>query len=158
MPAVRHAVKLLLLDQMDRLLLIEAIEGEGHTPVWCPVGGGIESGEDLHDAARREAAEETGLRHLNLGAEVWWRHHVYSWRGRETDVHERWLLARADHFIPSTAGLTAEEQSCILGYRWWTAEELAATSERVFPPDLGIRLRTLLRTGLPASPIDISQM
>jgi 8-oxo-dGTP pyrophosphatase MutT (NUDIX family) len=157
MLTVRHAVKVLLLDPKDRVLLLEATERKGRTPVWCPVGGGIEDGEDLHDAARREVAEETGLHNVHLGAEVWRRRHMYSWRGRETDVHERWLVARTDHFIPSTAGMTAEEQNCVTDFRWWTAEELATTSERVFPPDLGTRLRTSLQAGLPAFPIDIGQ-
>jgi hypothetical protein len=52
--------------------------------------------------------------------------------------------------------LTDDEQTYITGFRWWTADELASTTEQVFPPDLGTRLQALLRDGPPRSPIDIS--
>lgn len=153
--AVRWAVKVLLLDESDRLLLLRGEEKAGDEPVWFPVGGGIESGEDAVAAVLREIAEETGCREVRMGPEVWHRRHLYVWRGTETETDERWFVARTAHFTPSLQSLTDEERSYIIGSRWWSVEELVSTADPVLPPDLGVRLRDLLRDGVPMSPIDI---
>jgi 8-oxo-dGTP pyrophosphatase MutT (NUDIX family) len=150
-------VKVLLLDESDRLLLLRGDELADGQSVWFPVGGGVEDGEDAVTAGLREIDEETGQHEVRMGPEVWRRRHLYSWRGTQTDTHERWFVARTQHFTPSPQALTEEEQTYITGFRWWTAEELASTTEQVFPPDLGPRLQALLRNGPPPSPIDISQ-
>jgi hypothetical protein len=55
----------------------------------------------------------------------------------------------------------AYEWNCIAaptpgyGRRVWSADELRATTDSVFPPDLGERLARLLVEGCPAAPIDI---
>jgi 8-oxo-dGTP pyrophosphatase MutT (NUDIX family) len=72
-PTIRHAVRVLLLDEHDRLLLFRAEDPGTGAVFWFPAGGGIEDGEDAVAAARREVAEETGLTDLQLEAEVWHR-------------------------------------------------------------------------------------
>ncbi len=153
---VRHSVKVLLLDERSHLLLLRAVDQATGATVWYPVGGGLEEGESVHSAARREVAEETGLADVDLGPEVWRRRHVYSWRGRDTANRERWLLARVPHFEPSFDGMTSDEQKEVTGFRWWTPTELATTAETIFPPDLGERLVTLLSGPPPETPVDIS--
>jgi hypothetical protein len=71
------------------------------------------------------------------------------------DVHEDWLCCRVRHFEPAPAQPSDFESETIVGFRWWTVEELRATEESVFPPDLGERLATLQTAGYPATPIDI---
>jgi len=45
-----------------RVLLLHAPDVPGkHPPLWQPVSGGIEAGEDARDACRREVHEEAGL-------------------------------------------------------------------------------------------------
>src|SRR4051794_8736092 len=61
---VRHVVRVLLLDEQDRLLLFRS----GRRAWWQPPGGGIERREDVRAAAAREILEETGLAQLDLGA------------------------------------------------------------------------------------------
>lgn len=65
-PTIRHAVRVLLLDEHDRLLLFRAEDPGTGAVFWFPAGGGIEDGEDAVAAARREVAEETGLTDLQL--------------------------------------------------------------------------------------------
>ena len=72
-------------------------------------------------------------------------------------AYERWFVARTLHFTPTPQALTEDEQSYLTGFRWWTAEELVSTTERVFPPDPGAHLTELLRDGVPASPVDIGE-
>ncbi|MEO3939250.1 NUDIX domain-containing protein [Dermatophilaceae bacterium Soc4.6] len=54
-----QAVKVLLLDESDRLLLLRGSE-HGQRQFWFPVGGGVEAGEEPGAACLREIAEETG--------------------------------------------------------------------------------------------------
>lgn len=67
---MRDAVRLILIDRADRLLLLKA-EGPdiGHV-FWLTPGGGVETGESFMAAARRELLEETGLR-CTIGPLVW---------------------------------------------------------------------------------------
>jgi ADP-ribose pyrophosphatase YjhB (NUDIX family) len=49
-------------DDADRVLLVRASARSHHEGRWFLPGGGVHHGEDPADAARREVAEETGLR------------------------------------------------------------------------------------------------
>jgi 8-oxo-dGTP pyrophosphatase MutT (NUDIX family) len=140
----RLAVKLLLLDADDRLLLIHARDPKSHAECWYPVGGGVEPGESLQAAAAREAHEETGLTDLPTGTPVWRRDHRYEFNGQAFDVHEEWLLRRVDHFTPAPANLTPYEARTILDFHWWNAQQLTDTTETIYPPQLGQLLTDLL--------------
>ncbi|WP_427889285.1 NUDIX hydrolase [Kribbella sp. GL6] len=142
---VRQAVKLLLLDPDDRLLLIHSRNADGS--YWYPVGGGVEPGESLQQAAAREAYEETGLRDLAVGTQVWCRDHTYEYEDQRYDVHEEWLLHRVDHFDPTPAELSPYEARTILGFRWWSTADLETTRDTVYPPNLSRLLTTLLTDG-----------
>ena len=150
-------MKLLLLDEEDRVLLIHSRDPVSGAACWYPVGGGVEPGETLQEAAAREATEETGLARLPLGEPVWTRDHTYSYAGREVEVHEDWLLHRVARFDPAPAGLTEYERRTIRGFRWWSTEELTTTTETVFPPRLGRLLSGLVREGVPSIPTDITE-
>jgi 8-oxo-dGTP pyrophosphatase MutT (NUDIX family) len=101
-PQMRHAVRVLLLDDRDRVLLFRSEQPETATPFWFPAGGGLEDGEDARAAAVREVAEETGLVDVELGPEVWHRRHVFSWHGVLWDQRER-CSSRASHTSSPTA-------------------------------------------------------
>jgi 8-oxo-dGTP pyrophosphatase MutT (NUDIX family) len=148
-------VKLVLLDESDRMLLINAADPSSGELHWYPVGGGVEAGESLQEAACREAREEVGLLWLPPGTPVWTRDHTYSFDGRSIEVHEDWLLHRVPHFEPAPAALSDYEARTVRGFRWWYADELAQTGDTVFPPDLGVRLAALLRDGPAGRPVDI---
>jgi 8-oxo-dGTP pyrophosphatase MutT (NUDIX family) len=152
----RQAVKLLLLDEDDRLLLIHSRDPRTGVECWYPVGGGIEAGESLQDAAVREAYEETGLCDLPVGTPVWWRDHTYEYDDRRYDVHEEWLLHRVAHFDPTPAALTEYESRTIAGFRWWSPDELRRTTATVFPPQLGCLLIDLLTRGIPSTPVNLT--
>jgi ADP-ribose pyrophosphatase YjhB (NUDIX family) len=152
---VRHSVRVLLLDEDERVLLFRGVQPDTGAAFWFPPGGGIEEGEDAAAAARREIAEETGLRALEIGPEVWRRRHVFTWRGVELDQRERWFVAQVAHFQVARGGMTATEQEDLTEARWWSAAELEATTDELVPRALASHLRALLADGPPAEPIDV---
>lgn len=154
-PTIRHAVRVLLLDESDSLLLFRAVDPTDGTVFWFPAGGGVEDGEDVAAAARREVAEETGLSDLRLGAEVWHRRHVFTWRGAELDQRERWFIGRVARFEPNGEAMTETEKVDLKECRWWTLPELEATTDLLTPRDLAMRLRSLLTDGPPAHPVRV---
>jgi ADP-ribose pyrophosphatase YjhB (NUDIX family) len=154
---VRLSVKLLLLDEENHVLLIHAKDPHTREECWYPVGGGVELGETLQQAASREAREETGLKALPEGSPVWTRDHTYRFNGRVMEVHEEWLLHSVQRFDPAPAHLSDYEARSILGFRWWRVEDLMQTADTVYPPRLGQRLSTLLQDGIPPVQIDITE-
>ena len=54
-----------------------------------------------------------------------------------------------------TSGFDEIEQRAVLGHRWWTVPDLAATEDTVHPAALPARLVDLLVAGPPASPLDL---
>lgn len=150
-------VKLLLMDEEHRVLLICATDPHSGNRCWYPVGGGVETGESLQQAASREAHEETGLLELPIGSPVWTREHTYHYDGRTVDVHEDWLLHNVQHFDPRPASLSEYETKTFVGFRWWQTDELSRATDTVFPPKLGDLLSALRRDGLPRVPVDITE-
>jgi 8-oxo-dGTP diphosphatase len=57
---------LLLLEREGRLLLVRGAPHKWWAGRWNGLGGGVQPGEDILSAARREAREETGLEPENL--------------------------------------------------------------------------------------------
>ena len=144
-----------MLDAHDSLLLFRAVDAEHGRVFWFPAGGGVEDGEDVEAAAKREVSEETGLTDLQLGPEVWHRRHVFTWRGVELDQRERWFVAHVARFEPDAGAMTETEKLDIKECRWWTLEELDATHDLLTPRDLPRRLRSLLADGPPEHPIEL---
>jgi ADP-ribose pyrophosphatase YjhB (NUDIX family) len=154
-PQLRHAVRVLLLDEEERLLLLQGEEPETGVAFWFPPGGGLHEGENVRAAAVREVEEEVGLVEFVLGPEVWTRRHVFTWRAVRWDQRERWFIARVAHFEPNGAGMTEAEKGDVTAWRWWTLAELAATTDDLVPRGLAAHLRSLLADGPPANPIDV---
>lgn len=153
---IRPTARVLLVDENDRVLLFR---GENpNTPdirYWFPTGGGIESGENPSEAARREVKEETGLDNFVLGPHIWNRRHVFTFYGKEQDVREVWFFARVKGFEIDTKGFSDEELRVVKEHKWWTLEEMEATKDFLTPRDLAKLFRGLLENGLPTEPIEV---
>jgi 8-oxo-dGTP pyrophosphatase MutT (NUDIX family) len=156
-PPIRPTVRVLILDEIDRVLLFR-----GQDPLtpeirfWFPAGGGIELDETAEVAAHREVWEETGLASFDLGPHIWNRRHVFSFYGSTQDVRETWFFARVPSFEIDTSRFTEVEREVIKENRWWTQHELKTTTDVLTPRDLANLVQNLLINGLPQTPITVA--
>jgi double-stranded uracil-DNA glycosylase len=151
-PADRVAARALVLDEEGRTLLVQFRDDNGQV-WWATPGGGIDDGEDVESALRRELAEELGLDAFKLGPEIWTREHTFAWRGSMLRQRERiWLVEVPQHEPAPRVDLAAE---LVADVRWWTPAELAATTEQLVPRRLPELLRELVESGPPSEPIDV---
>ena len=152
---IRPAVRAVLLDPADRVLLVRFEFPD--SGLWATPGGGIDEGESPERAILRELDEEVGLDEVELGPWIWTREHVFpfvdgSWDGQA----ERYVLVRTPAFEP-VPRFTPEQLRAeyVTGMRWWTPEELLASDELFAPRRLPELVAALLRDGPPGEPVDV---
>jgi 8-oxo-dGTP pyrophosphatase MutT (NUDIX family) len=142
----RPTARVLLLDAQDRILLMKGrLPSDPTGPgAWFTVGGGVEPGETMEQAAMREVVEETGFCDVELGPLIWRREAVYLDRQqRPWRFSENYFVARCAGGEVSRAGWQALERELVDDIRWWSLAELIACDEPVFPeglPDLTNRV------------------
>ncbi|MGL1920659.1 MAG: NUDIX domain-containing protein [Hyphomicrobiales bacterium] len=165
---VRKSVRLLILNDKNETLL-SRYEGldiyepgfERLASHWETIGGGIDEGETLLQAAMREAYEESGLTadDVDVGSVIWQGQNDVIYNGKHRTAHHTYMLARlkreiaADELVPQ--GLTDEEMGFMVGFKWWSAAELKTTTENIIPPMLRIELPKIISGDIPTSPITL---
>jgi 8-oxo-dGTP diphosphatase len=153
---IREAVRGLLIDPTDRVLLVR-FEFPTATR-WALPGGGLEPGETHIDALHRELEEEVGLVDAVIGPQIWHRLHIVPFLNGEFDgQRERIHLVRCEAFDPEPR-LSWEQMNAefVHELRWWTLSEIAASDVHFVPKELHSLLASLLHDGPPNDSIDVS--
>lgn len=138
----RDAARVVVVDGAGRTLLFR-YENPDDGVYWAPPGGGLEPGESPLDAARREVAEEVGheLAGPFLPLREWT--HVFTYRGVRVRQHDVVFGVRTPVLAVSDDVAAAHAADLILESRWWTYEELVATSDALWPDDLPALVRQI---------------
>jgi 8-oxo-dGTP pyrophosphatase MutT (NUDIX family) len=142
----RRAARVLVVDAAGRLLMLRGCDpARPAHRYWMTVGGGLEPGESVTDAAVRELAEETGLR-LEPGAfgePVWHDVTEFPFDGRWYRQEQVYYLVRVESWEVDRSGLNEIERATVDEFRWWAPGDFAGAEEPYYPrelPDLLSRL------------------
>jgi TDG/mug DNA glycosylase family protein len=151
---LRQAVRALVLDPADRVLLVRFQWPD--KSVWALPGGGVEPRESAESALARELAEESGLRDVELGPCIWTRTHWTADIAGHGGQTEAVYLVRTDAFDPAPDW--SQEQLASEGIaeqRWFTRDELDDPQLIFAPRCLAQLVRDLVANGPPPAPVDV---
>jgi 8-oxo-dGTP diphosphatase len=124
-PRIRVAA---LLKRGDSILLLRQ-EKHGQS-YWLLPGGGVEEGESMEDALRRELAEETGLREVQIGAPIAIAESISP---PESDRRKHVVHVIFEGIVPAAVfASVGSDDETVRGHRMVHSGELAAIS--VHPP------------------------
>lgn len=165
LPIVRNAVRVILLNQRNELLLmcvedfdISTIEGSKNKRFWCTVGGGIEEGESIEQAALREIHEEAGIapEEIELGPVVWQSSVDLMLKGKLTTLAESFIVAKTNTFDVKLHMPTEDEKQTVKKLHWFSLNAIQTCPDKMFPERLAELLPPILAERYPEKPIIIS--
>ena len=143
-PTPRRAGRVLVIDRAGRVLLLQGFDPANPNSLhWITIGGGTDNSEGTAEAALRELWEESGINATagELIGPVWQRTTEFSFDGMRYLQEEDYYILRVGEVPVTLAHLDPIERATITAYRWWSREELAASTEAYFPAELPELLR-----------------
>lgn len=164
MSELRKSVKILLFNAKNQLLLIgvddpetTSLGGVYHGPFWVPVGGKIEEGESILDAAYRELFEETGLQRsdVELGPTVWCGTFDILLAGVPTKIDQVFLVAHTIKEDVHADHIKGREKGVVTALRWFSEEEIKDDAYLIYPVLLKRYISDIFAHKYPKDPLEI---
>ena len=168
---VRNSVKLILLNENNELLLmstddkgIQGKEGKYNGRFWQMIGGKIENGETLREAAYRELYEETGLRKEQVEVQekpAWYGEVDLMMHGKLTRIKQNFVLSKTSSTNVSLGNLTEEEKPVCTRLEWFSVDKIKSCPDIIYPVLLTASryLPAILKGNIPKNtiPIDLTK-
>ena len=157
--AVRQSVRVILLNAADEVLLmcmddpnIHAVGEQYSGPFWTLIG------ESQLQAAVREVFEDTGLgpHDIELGPVVWIEQLELVLHGCPTRIEQQYIAARTTRTDVTMAHLTQHEPSVVKRLSWFSLDEIAACSDKIYPVGIVDYLPDVIAGKSRVQPLDIS--
>ncbi len=162
---IRKTVRIILLNDKNELLLmyindfdISTPDGTKNNKFWCTIGGAVEEGESVEQAALREIYEETGIakENVTLGPVVWHSTVELVLKGRLTCFDELYMVAITKQTEVSLHVPTEDERQCVKMLKWFSLDDICNSDEIIFPLTLSNYLPAILLRRYPEEPININ--
>jgi len=161
---IRPTVRLLIFDELQRLFLfhihdVRPVHEEfpGMTVYWNTPGGGVETTETHEEAAKRELWEETGIKTSELGPCVWKYRRVILGDEERIQLQERYFVVSVSTARVSFINMLPYERETHQAYKWWTRQELLASTDLFQPQTLPQHAQPLFDGILPTKPLHIQR-
>jgi 8-oxo-dGTP pyrophosphatase MutT (NUDIX family) len=142
----RVTARVLPVNPAGRVLLLHGWEpSHPDQTFWFTIGGAVEDGEDLVDAAVWELAEEVGIRveSSRLEGPIGTWSNAFAWGGWQIRQQETWYVLAVDDIEVIMDGMDDVELETTDTAGWWTPDELDADGSAVIP-ELTSRMRTAI--------------
>jgi 8-oxo-dGTP pyrophosphatase MutT (NUDIX family) len=135
----RNTARVLPVDPEGRVLLLHGWDPlRPRDPFWFTIGGAVEHGETLREAAARELREEAGITvdPELLGEPFATAPIDFWWAGMHFDQDQTFYAIAMGDAAVSFAGQEALERATIDRHGWLRPEELDGGGERPADPEL----------------------
>lgn len=161
--SIRNSVKILLLNNNEILLMCaddpttRSIYGKYYGKFWFPIGGEIEDGETVEQAAIREIYEETGIekKDIELKSIVWFGEFDLILSGVKTRIKEKFIVAKTKNNNVFLNHLDEWEKKVVKEIRWFSIDKIKNSKEVIFPVLLYKYLPDIISGKYPEKPIKI---
>ncbi|MGO8876347.1 MAG: NUDIX hydrolase [Acidimicrobiales bacterium] len=151
-PEPRTGARVIVKDRDGSVLLFRGLDpAVPDVQFWFTPGGGLDAAETFVEAAARELREEAGFELLVPGPVVREDEVEFAFEGVTYRQRQRFFAVQVPIVGAGTdlddRGWTDDERRSVTGYRWWTLDELEATTESVYPTDLAALVRRITQWG-----------
>ena len=160
----RNSIRVILINDKKEILLMcvedkktTSSDGTYSGPFWVLVGGGMEPGEDINEAAFRELNEETGfsMEDVELGPVVWRSETNMVLAGTPSHITDNYIVAKLKrkNCEISNENFTDWEKEVVRKVAWFSLEQIKKISDPVYPRGLADRLSDILDGKYPEEPV-----
>ena len=141
MVPVRKAVRVLLVNERQELLLMKVefnnLKKVDGTPspsrYWITLGGKIENGENIQDAAIREIYEEAGITSVTIGPVVWFETFHLSYNDVLSKYDNTYIVMKTKEHDISDTHWTDGEKNYVKDIRWFSLNDLEKEKRDIHP-------------------------